>query len=65
MGGEADARRVREQAVDEMVLTRLNCAAASYSNTLIDVAEKAFSRPRFGLATVSMHRVQEQIKRED
>jgi bla regulator protein BlaR1 len=59
-------RRVREQAVDEMVLTRLNGAVASYSSTLIDIAEKAFSRPQFRLATVSIleskSKLQERIK---
>jgi len=50
----AYVRRVREQAVDEMVLTHLNGEVTSYSNTLIDVAEKAFSQPQFRLATVSI-----------
>ncbi|MGD0551089.1 MAG: M56 family metallopeptidase [Sedimentisphaerales bacterium] len=55
-------RRVREQAVDEMVLTHLNCAAANYSDTLIDVAEKAFSQPRFSLATVSIVESKSKLK---
>ena len=55
-------RRVREQAVDEMVLTRLNGEAASYSNTLIDVAEKAVSRPQFRLATVSIIESKSKLK---
>ncbi len=54
--------RVREQAVDEMVLTRLKGEAASYSNTLIDVAEKAFSRPQFRLATVSIIESKSKLK---
>jgi beta-lactamase regulating signal transducer with metallopeptidase domain len=55
-------RRVREQAVDEMVLTRLNCEAASYSNTLIDIAEKAFLQPRLGMATVSIIESKSKLK---
>jgi bla regulator protein BlaR1 len=58
----AYVRRVREQAVDEMVLTRLNGEVASYSNTLIDVAEKAFSRPQFRLATVSIIESKSKLK---
>ncbi len=38
-------RRIREQAVDEMVLVALGAEARCYSNTLIDIAEMAFSRP--------------------
>ena len=55
-------RRVREQAVDEMVLTHLNGETAGYSNTLIDVAEKAFSRPQFRLATVSIIESKSKLK---
>ena len=55
-------RRVREQAVDEMVLTRLNGEVTNYSNTLIDVAEKAFSQPRFSLATVSIIESKSKLK---
>ncbi|MGA2091915.1 MAG: M56 family metallopeptidase [Sedimentisphaerales bacterium] len=62
----ACVRRVREQAVDEMVLTRLNGAVASYSSTLIDVAEMAFLRPHFSLATAgiieSKNKLEERIK---
>jgi beta-lactamase regulating signal transducer with metallopeptidase domain len=62
----ACVRRVREQAVDEMVLTRLNGAVTSYSSMLIDVAEKAFLRPRFSLATAgiieSKNKLKERIK---
>ena len=55
-------RRVREQAVDEMVLTRLNGEVTNYSNTLIDVAEKAFSQPQFRLATVSIIESKSKLK---
>jgi hypothetical protein len=59
-------RRVREQAADEMVLTRLHGEAATYSDTLIDVAEMAFSRPRFNMAMVgvieSRNRLKERIR---
>ena len=58
----AYVRRVREQAVDEMVLTRLNGEVTSYSNTLIDIAEKAFSRPQFRLATVSIIESKSKLK---
>ncbi len=37
-------RRVREQAVDEMVLVALGAEARSYSRMLIDMAEMAFLR---------------------
>jgi beta-lactamase regulating signal transducer with metallopeptidase domain len=40
----AIVRRVREQAVDEMVLVALGAQARSYGNTLIDIAEMAFLR---------------------
>ncbi|MEN6428572.1 MAG: M56 family metallopeptidase, partial [Phycisphaerales bacterium] len=40
----AIVRRVREQAVDEMVLVALDAQARSYGNTLIDIAEMAFLR---------------------
>jgi len=47
-------RRIREQAVDEMVLVALGAAAKSYSNTLIDIAEMAFSRPALSLRLVGV-----------
>jgi prepilin-type processing-associated H-X9-DG protein len=40
----AMVRRVREQAVDEMVLVALGAEARSYSRTLVDIAEMAFAR---------------------
>ncbi|MBN1974154.1 MAG: M48 family metalloprotease [Sedimentisphaerales bacterium] len=50
----AIVRRIREQAVDEMVLVALGAEAKSYSNTLIDVAEMAFSRPALSLRLVGV-----------
>ena len=47
-------RRIREQAVDEMVLVALGTQADSYSSTLIDVAEMAFSRPALSLRLVGV-----------
>ncbi len=47
-------RRIREKAVDEMVLTRLGGEAKRYSDILIDVAETAFSRPHFSLRLVGV-----------
>ena len=50
----AVVRRIREQAVDEMVLVALGAEAKSYSNTLIDIAEMAFSRPALSLRLVGV-----------
>ena len=47
-------RRIREQAVDEMVLVALGVEAGSYSNTLIDLAEMASSRPALSLRLVGV-----------
>ncbi len=47
-------RGIREKAVDEMVLTKLGDQAESYSRTLIDIAEIAFSRPHFSLRLVGV-----------
>ena len=47
-------RRVREQAVDEMVLVTLGSETKSYSNLLIDIAEMVFCRPSFGLRLVGV-----------
>jgi len=46
--------RVREQAVDEMVLVTLKPETNSYSNMLIDIAEMAFWRPKFSLRLISV-----------
>jgi beta-lactamase regulating signal transducer with metallopeptidase domain/TolA-binding protein len=50
----AVVRGIREKAVDEMVLTKLGDEADSYSTTLIDIAEIAFSRPHFSLRLVGV-----------
>ncbi|MHC4299890.1 MAG: M56 family metallopeptidase [Planctomycetota bacterium] len=47
-------RRIREQAVDEMVLVTLGTQATTYSNTLIDVAEMAISKPSLILQPVGV-----------
>jgi bla regulator protein BlaR1 len=50
----AMVRRVREQAVDEMVLVALGPETKSYSNVLIDIAEMVFCKPGFGLRLVGV-----------
>lgn len=50
----AVVRSIREKAVDEMVLTTLGDEAGSYSSTLIDIAEIAFSRPHFSLRLIGV-----------
>ncbi|MHC4646850.1 MAG: M56 family metallopeptidase, partial [Planctomycetota bacterium] len=50
----AVVRRVREQAVDEMVLASLGEEARDYSRTLVDVAEIAFMRPALGLRLIGV-----------
>jgi len=50
----AVVRRVREQAVDEMVLACLGDQAKSYSKTLVDIAEMAFLRPSLGLRLIGV-----------
>lgn len=50
----AVVRGLREKAVDEMVLTKLGDEADSYSSTLIDIAEIAFSKPHFSLRLVGV-----------
>ena len=47
-------RRVREQAVDEMVLVLLGDKAKTYSSTLVDIAEIAFARPTLGLRLIGV-----------
>jgi beta-lactamase regulating signal transducer with metallopeptidase domain len=47
-------RRVREQAVDEMVLVALGAEAKSYSHTLIEIAEMAFLRAGAALGLVGV-----------
>jgi len=50
----AVVRRVREQAVDEMVLVTLGREAKGYSNTLIDIAEMAFAKPNLSLRLIGV-----------
>jgi len=50
----AMVRRVREQAVDEMVLVTLRPETKNYSNMLLDIAEMAFWRPKFGLRLIGV-----------
>ena len=50
----AMVRRVREQAVDEMVLVTLRPKTKSYSNMLIDIAEMAFWKPNFSLHVIGV-----------
>lgn len=47
-------RRVREQAVDEMVLVALGKDAPNYSRTLVDIAELAFRSPMLGLRLIGV-----------
>jgi len=50
----AVVRRIREQAVDEMVLVALGAEAKSYSNTLIDIAEMAFVKTSLSLRLIGV-----------
>ena len=47
-------RRVREQAVDEMVLVAMGEKAQQYSQTLVDVAKLAFKRPALSLRLIGV-----------
>jgi beta-lactamase regulating signal transducer with metallopeptidase domain/Leucine-rich repeat (LRR) protein len=47
-------RRIREQAVDEMVLAAIGTEAKSYSNALIDIAEMAFWQASFSLRLIGV-----------
>ena len=47
-------RRIREQAVDEMVLVTLGPQAKTYSNTLIDIAEIAFFKTSLSLRLIGV-----------
>ena len=47
-------RRIREQAVDEMVLVALGTEAKSYGNTLIDIAEMAFFKTSLSLRLIGV-----------
>ncbi|MCF7976018.1 MAG: M56 family metallopeptidase, partial [Phycisphaerae bacterium] len=51
----AKIRSLREKAVDETVLTKLeDDDAGQYSTTLIDIAEIAFSKPHFSLGLIGV-----------
>jgi beta-lactamase regulating signal transducer with metallopeptidase domain len=50
----AMTRRVREQAVDEMVLVALGAEAKSYSRTLVDIAEMAFFKANWTLRLIGV-----------
>jgi beta-lactamase regulating signal transducer with metallopeptidase domain len=56
-------RRVREQAVDEMVLVTLKPETTSYSNTLIDVAEMAFWKPNLSLRLIGIVETKRALQR--
>ncbi|MCP4711470.1 MAG: M56 family metallopeptidase, partial [Planctomycetes bacterium] len=60
--GNGMIRRVREQAVDEMVLTELNGEVKRYSNTLLDLAELAFARPGLQLGLVGVVETKSKLK---
>lgn len=47
-------RRIREQAVDEMVLVTLGARAKDYSNILIDIAEMAFLKTSLSLRLIGV-----------
>ncbi|MCH7559345.1 MAG: carboxypeptidase regulatory-like domain-containing protein, partial [Planctomycetes bacterium] len=47
-------RRVREQAVDEMVLVTMGEAAQQYPQTLVNVAKLAFKRPALSLRLIGV-----------
>ena len=49
-------RRVREQAVDEMVLVAMGEQAEDYPETLLQVSQHAFNRPAFFRAPIKMNR---------
>jgi len=59
----AIVRRVREQAVDEMVLVALGAEAKDYSNTLIDIAEMAFFRANLALSLISVAESKKSLER--
>ncbi|HCO92367.1 MAG TPA: hypothetical protein DIU00_00190, partial [Phycisphaerales bacterium] len=47
-------RRIREQAVDEMVLVAMGRKAQQYPQTLVQVAKMAFNRPAPGLRMIGV-----------
>ncbi len=59
----AMVRRVREQAVDEMVLVTIRPETKNYSNMLIDIAEMAFWRPNFSLSIIGVAESKKALER--
>ncbi|MGD2095674.1 MAG: M56 family metallopeptidase, partial [Phycisphaerales bacterium] len=59
----AIVRKIREQAVDEMVLVALGAEAKSYSNTLIDIAEIAFFRASLSLRLIGVVESKKELSR--
>lgn len=59
----AVVRKIREQAVDEMVLVVLEAGAKSYSDTLIDIAEMAFSRTNVALRLIGVVESKKSLER--
>jgi len=56
-------RRIREQAVDEMVLVALGAGAKDYSNTLIDIAEMAFFKTSLSLRLIGVVESKKALRR--
>jgi len=56
-------RRIREQAVDEMVLVALGAEAKSYSNILIDIAEMSFFKTSLSLRLIGVVESKKAIRR--
>ncbi|PYL00003.1 MAG: hypothetical protein DME19_06615 [Verrucomicrobia bacterium] len=50
----AQIRRLREQAVDEMVMVAMGGEAETYPATLLEVARLAFQRPKLALGLVGI-----------
>jgi beta-lactamase regulating signal transducer with metallopeptidase domain len=56
-------RKIREQAVDEMVLVTLSPETKNYSNMLIDISEMAFWRPNFSLSIIGVAESKKALER--
>lgn len=56
-------RRIREQAVDEMVLVALAAGAKDYSNTLIDIAEMSFFKTSLSLRLIGVVESKKALRR--
>ena len=55
-------RRVREQAVDEIVLVAMGPKAQQYTETLLNVAKLAFARPALSLRLIGVIESKNQLK---